>query len=66
MCLATAKILSVGVDRFQMLFRACEEMCNACSKECGSHALIPECKRAAEAARHCAEMCRKIKPELIN
>jgi len=65
-CLATAKILSVGVDRFQMLFRACEEMCMACAKECGDHAQLPSCKKCAEACRRCAELCRKIKPELVN
>lgn len=66
MCLATAKILSVGVDKFQMLYRACEEMCMACSKECGSFAHLQHCKNAAEACRLCAELCRKIKPELVN
>lgn len=59
-CLATAKILSVGADHFQMLCRACEDLCNACAQECGKHADMQHCKQCAEACRHCADMCRKI------
>jgi hypothetical protein len=66
MCLATARILSVGVERFHMLFRACEELCMVCAKECGSHADIYDCKMAAEACRKTAELCRKMTPELVN
>jgi hypothetical protein len=66
LCLATARILSVGVERFDMLFRACEEMCMVCAKENGNHATLLECKQAAEACRACAEMCRRLKPELVN
>jgi hypothetical protein len=64
MCLATARILSVGVERFNMLFRACEELCNVCARECGKHADLSHCKQAAEACRRTAEMCRKMTPEL--
>jgi hypothetical protein len=66
MCLATARILSVGVERFQMLFRACEEMCMVCARENGLHATNALCKKAAEACRSCADLCRKLKPELVN
>jgi hypothetical protein len=66
MCLATARILAVGVERFQMLFRACEEMCVICARECGKYADRFQCKQAAEACRVCADMCRKLKPELVN
>jgi hypothetical protein len=59
LCLTTAKILSAGVDHFKMLFRACEELCVACARECGRHADLQHCKLCAEACRYCAEMCRK-------
>lgn len=66
LCQATARILSVGVERFNMLFRACEEMCTICARESGKYADRPHCKQAAEACRICAELCRKLKPELVN
>ena len=66
MCLATARIMSVGVARFEMLFRACEEMCVVCAKENGLHANLWQCKQAAEACRNCAELCRKLQPELVS
>jgi hypothetical protein len=66
LCQATARILSVGVERFNMLFRACEEMCVICAKETGRYADRHHCKQSAEAARACAEMCRRLKPELVN
>jgi len=59
-CLATAKILSIGADNFQMLCKACEDMCLTCAKECGRHADMYHCKQCAEACRHCADMCRKL------
>jgi hypothetical protein len=65
MCLATARILSVGLERFEMLFRACEEMCMACSRECGLHADKPHCKQAAEACRKTAELCRRMVPAMV-
>jgi uncharacterized protein DUF326 len=60
LCLATAKILSIGADNFQMLCKACEDMCNVCAKECGKHAHMHHCKQCAEACRYCAEMCNKL------
>jgi hypothetical protein len=66
MCQATARILSVGVEKFDMLFRACEEMCNVCARECGLHADQFHCKQAAEACRKTAELCRKMTPELVS
>lgn len=65
MCLATARILSVGIDKFEMLFRACEEICMVCARECGRHADKPHCKIAAEACRRTAELCRKMVPALV-
>jgi len=59
-CFATAKVLTVGADHFQILCRSCEELCLACDAECGIHADMPHCKECAEACRYCAEMCRKI------
>jgi hypothetical protein len=64
MCLATARILSSGIERFESLYRACEELCMLCAKENGAHATLLECKLAAQACRNCAEMCRKLQPEL--
>jgi hypothetical protein len=64
MCLAAARILSAGIDRFEMLYRACEEMCTLCARENAAHATLMECKLASQACRNCAEMCRKLKPEL--
>lgn len=66
MCLATARILSVGVERFHMLFRACEELCMVCARECGLHADKPHCKMAAESCRKTAELCRRMSPELVS
>lgn len=66
MCQATARILSVGVDRFHMLFKACEELCNVTARECGRHAYLPHCKQAAEACRITADLCRKMTPELVD
>lgn len=60
LCLATAKILSIGADNFQMLCKACEDMCNTCATECGKHADMLHCKECAEACRYCADMCSKL------
>ena len=59
-CVATAKILSVGADNFQMLCKACEDLCNVCAEECGKHADVQHCKITAASCRNAAEMCRKI------
>src|SRR5438105_2262830 len=60
LCQATATILSVGADHYQLLCRSCEELCMACNTECGKHADKPYCKECAEACRICADLCRKI------
>ena len=59
-CTATAKILSIGADHFQLLCEACEEICMACAAECGRHDNMSHCRQCAEACTNCAEMCRKI------
>lgn len=66
LCQATARILSVGVEKFHNLFRACEELCNVTARECGKRADMPHCKQAAEACRLTAELCRKMTPELVD
>lgn len=59
-CSATARIMAIGADHYQLLCSACEELCSACAEECGKHAHIKHCKECAAACRHCADMCRNM------
>jgi len=60
LCIATAKLLSLGSRHGAALAAICADACDACAKECEQHD-NKHCRECAAICKECAAACRRLK-----